>query len=230
MRFVPVPGAPGAGIPTRDVPLLDPYWNIAAYTDRHIFSAPHLYEGTRDPEGLLSTIPALGTALIGLLTGLWLRSAYRIAEKAKGILVAAVACIALGVLWNFTFPINKRLWTSSYTLFAGGLSLLLIASFIWVADVRAEQEPATQRSPWRTFLLVFGTNAIFSYVLSEVLASVLDSIHIGRIGLHEWLYEFIHRGVADAAFASLLYSLAYVGLCWLIVYFALYRRKIFLKI
>jgi predicted acyltransferase len=228
MRFVPVPGY---GMPGRDIPFLDQNANIVAWLDRHIFSAAHLYEKTRDPEGLLSTIPAVGTTLLGLLTGIWLQTARPLAAKARGIVAAGALCLVLGYLWSFSFPINKKLWTSTFVLFAGGLSLLLLALFIWLADLRFKQTSQTRPSPARTLLLVFGTNAIFAYVLSEVLASCFDVVHLGHgLNLHEWCYQAIHRGIPDAAFASLLYSLAYVAICWLVVYFALYRRKIFLKI
>ena len=230
MRFVPVPGY---GIPGRDMPFLDPNANLAAWLDRHVFSAAHLYEGTRDPEGLLSTLPALGTALIGLLTGMWLRTTHSLAQKTRGIFAAGVSGVLLGGLWNFSFPINKRLWTSSYVLFAAGLSLLIFSFFLWIADLRTEKETAherAQRSPAWTPLLVFGTNAIFAYVLSELLAAAFGTIHVRRnVNVTEWLFGAIHHVVPDVAFASLLYSLGYVAVCWLVVY-VLYRRHIFLKI
>src|SRR5271155_3216428 len=137
MRFVPVPGY---GVPGRDVPFLDRDGNLTAWIDRQIFSAPHLYERTRDPEGLLSTIPALGTALIGMLTGLWLRTSHSLAEKARGIAIAGISGVLLGGLWNFWFPLNKKLWTSSYVLFAAGFSLLLLALSIWIVDLRGARE------------------------------------------------------------------------------------------
>ena len=225
MRLVPVPGY---GLPGRDVPLLDHDGNLAAWLDRQIFSPAHLYERTRDPEGLLSTLPALGTTLIGTLTGIWLKSSRTLQQKAAGIAIAGVSAVAAGLVWNLAFPINKKLWTSSYVLFAGGLSLLLLAFFLWIADLR----PALERPSWlRQSLLVFGTNAIFAYVLSEVLASVFGTIHMsGGLNLQQWLYQEIHRVIASGAFASLTYSLAYVALCWIVVYVALYRRRIFLKI
>jgi predicted acyltransferase len=229
MRFVPVPGY---GMPGRDIPLLAHDANLTAWIDRHIFSAAHLYEKTRDPEGLLSTIPALGTALIGLLTGIWLRTSHSLAVKARGILVAALSGLLLGGLWNFSFPINKKLWTSSYVLFAAGCSLLIFVFFMWLADIRTAKETPqerSQRSPAWTPLLVFGTNAITAYVLSELMAATFETIHIGAISLQQWLYQAILKGIPDAAFASLLYSLGYVALCWVIVY-PLYRKRIFLKI
>jgi len=230
MRFVPVPDF---GTPTHEIPLLDRYANLAAWIDRHIFSASHLYEQTRDPEGLLSTLPALATTLLGLLTGVWLRTGHALARKARAIAIAGVTCVLLGGLWNLSFPINKRLWTSSYVLFAGGLSLLLLALAIWIVDVRSAKQShpdVARRSGIFNPLLVFGTNAITAYVFSELLASAIDNIRTGPgVNLQQALYRSIHSVVPDAAFASLLYSLGFVLACWLVVY-PLYRQKVFIKI
>jgi len=227
MRFVSVPGY---GAPTHDVPLLDRDGNLAAWLDRQIFSASHLYEHTRDPEGLLSTIPALGTALMGMLTGLWLRTSRTLAQKARGIAIAGLSGVLLGGLWNLSFPINKKLWTSSYVLFAGGLSLLLLALSVWLVDMTSEQE-GKPRKPWFfTPLLVFGTNAIAAYVLSELLAAGISSIRLDSgLNVSQAIYRFIAGIVPDPAFASLLYSLGFVAVCWIVIY-VLYRRKIFIKI
>lgn len=231
MRFVPVPGF---GTPTHEIRLLDPDANLTAWIDRQIFSASHLYERTRDPEGLLSTLPALATTLMGLLTAFWLRTNRTLANKARGIAVAGLSCVLLGWIWNFSFPINKKLWTSSFVLFAGGLSLLLLALFIWIADIRAANPDKSARvgnSWFNTLLLVFGTNAITAYVLSELLSSAFSSIHFASgINMEQWLYRSILAGVPNPAFASLLYSLAFVAFCWLVVYVLLYRRRIFIKI
>lgn len=225
MRFVPVPGY---GTPGRDVPLLDPDRNLVAWLDRHIFAASHLYERTRDPEGLLSTLPALATTLIGLLTGLWLRTKRTLAEKMRGIAIAGVSCVVLGWLWNFTFPINKKLWTSSFVLFAVGLGLLLMALFIWVFDGRGGER--WKRSALLTPLLVFGTNAITAYVFSELLAGGIANVHVHPgMNVHQWTYLGILQAVPYPSVASLLYSLVFVAVCWLPVY-VLYRRRIFIKI
>jgi predicted acyltransferase len=229
MRFVPVPGY---GVPGHDVPILDRDGNLTAWLDRQIFSSSHLYEGTRDPEGLISTLPSVGTALIGMLTGLWLRTGRGLAQKARGIAVAGLTCVLLGGLWNFWFPINKKLWTSSFVLFAAGWSLLLLALSIWTVDVHgaeARGEAPSRRPRWFTLLLVFGMNAIAAYVFSELLASAIANIHLGGINVQQWIYRSIHGVVPDAAFASLLYSLGFVAVCWLPMY-VLYRRRIFIKI
>jgi predicted acyltransferase len=234
MRFVPVPGF---GVPTHEIPLLDRDANLTAWLDRQIFSSAHLYERTRDPEGLLSTIPALGTTLMGLLTGLWLQTSRSLAAKTRWIGIAGATSVALGVLWNLSFPINKKLWTSSYVLLAGGLSLLLLTFFLYVSDLRSagKPDPASTKPPKRHFafvaLLVFGTNAIFAYVLSEVLATTLGIFELeGGENLQQGIYRACHRLIPDVAFASLIYSLGYVSICWLIVYLLLYRRRVFIKI
>ena len=227
MRFVPVPGY---GIPTHDIPLLDRDANLTAWLDRQIFSAPHLYERTRDPEGLLSTIPALATAFLGLLTGIWLRTQRTLRARVAGIATAGLSGVLLGSLWNLSFPINKKLWTSSYVLFAGGLSLLLLALSLLIVDLRQKTLSTSGHSRFLSPVLVFGTNAISAYVFSELLQSILTSIHPRQgINLQQLIYRSMADVIPDQAFASLLYSIAFVAICWVPVSL-LYRRSIFIKI
>ncbi len=210
MRFTPVPGY---GVPGRDIPFLHPDGNLAAYLDRKLMTG-HLYEGTRDPEGMLSTLPAIATTLCGVLTGEWLSSKRSRARKMMGMFGIGAAGLVLGEFWSFWFPINKNLWTSSYVLFTAGAALLCLAICYWIVDIKHQQ------SWWTTFFVIFGTNAIAAYVLSELIG----------LPLH-WLdYIFqqsLTRSVSDGM-ASLLYSLTVVGLCFLPVWW-MYRRKIFLK-
>jgi predicted acyltransferase len=227
MRFVPVPGY---GVPGHDIPLLDRDANLAAWLDRQIFSASHLYEHTRDPEGLLSTLPALATSLLGLLTGIWLRTQRTLAAKGVGIAAAGISGVLLGGLWNLSFPINKKLWTSSYVLFAGGLSLLLLALCLLIVDLPEKNSTRPDRSRFLTPFLVFGTNAITAYVFSELLQSAFSSIHPRQnLNLQQLIYQSIQHLVPNQAFASLLYSIGFVAVCWLFVS-VLYRRRIFIRV
>lgn len=220
MRWVPVPGY---GVPGRDIPLLDKNLNLVAWLDRHIFPAQRLYEHVRDPEGLLSDIPSLATTLLGMLTAVWLRTDRAIRQKCAGILAAGVVCIFLGELWNPWFPINKKLWTSSYVLFAGGCSLLIWALCIWLIDIKG------WKKGWTGFWLVFGTNAIFAYVLSEALGSLTWFFHVDRLSVTAWCYSEIHSVVSSPGGASLIYSILFVLVCWVLT-LPLYRKKIFLKL
>ncbi len=210
MRYVPVPGY---GIPGRDIPFLHPDANFAAYLDRK-FMTGHLYEGTRDPEGVLSTLPAIATTLCGVLTGEWLSSKRSQAQKVIGLLAMGAAGLVLGELWSFWFPINKNLWTSSYVLFTAGAALLCLAICYWITDIKHRRSWVT------TFFVIFGTNAIAAYVLSELIGFPLHWL--------DYIFQQSFAGAVSAGMASLLYSLTVVGLCFLPVWW-MYRRKIFLK-
>jgi len=220
MRFVPVPGF---GVPTHDMPLLDPDRNLVAWLDRKLL-AGHLYEGTRDPEGVLSTIPALVTSLLGLLTGQWLRAARSPKSKAVGMALFGLLGVVAGKILNLGFPINKKLWTSSYVVFTAGLALLCLALCYWIADIQQ------WRGMWTKLLLVFGMNAIAAYVFAELISHLLDHMHTsGGMSWQEFIYEHTFVPLASPANASLLYALAYVFVCWAAMW-VLYRKGIFLKI
>jgi predicted acyltransferase len=223
MRWTPIPGI---GVPTRDVALLDPNLNWVAYVDRMIFPG-RLYEKVRDPEGLLSNIPAMGTILLGVLTGIWLRRPKSLTTKATGLLVASITGLVLGKVWNIWFPINKKLWTSSYVLFAAGCTLLLLAICFYAVEIRRWTRGWTY--PW----LVFGSNAIAAYMVSELLSGGLSTIlvHDGdkTRNLQEWIYYHWFFPLVNPSFGSLLYAITFVLVCFLPVLF-LYRRKIFIKV
>jgi predicted acyltransferase len=219
MRFVPIPGF---GVPGRDFPLLDKDINLVAFIDRHLLPG-RLYEGTRDPEGLLSTLPAVGTLLCGMLTARWLRSALSLGQKLQGLAIAGVAALAAGGLWNFWFPVNKKLWTSSYVLYAAGWSLLALAFCFWIVEIRQQKRGLR---PW----LVFGTNAIAAYVFAELFQSTLNAIQVGgSVSLQRWIYLHMLGVVPWPAWASLLYSICFVAVCFIPVAI-LYRKQIFIKV
>ncbi len=219
MRWVPVPGY---GLPGRDIPLLDPNANLVAWVDRHLLPG-RLYQGTRDPEGLLSTIPAMGTLLLGMITARWLRSAAALRQKFTMLLIAGAVAVAAGALWGLWFPINKRVWTSSYVLYAGGWSLLACALCFWIVEIRRQRRGLF---PW----LVFGTNAIAVYMFAELLQSTLSAIHLNRsLTVQRWLYLHIVAVVPWPAWASLFYSIGFVAVCF-VPAVILYRRRIFIRI
>jgi predicted acyltransferase len=220
LRYVPVPGY---GHPVQSFPLLDKDLNLVAYIDRHIF--PHrLFEQTRDPEGLLSDLPAFASTLLGLITGDWLLRVRSQRSIVLGLLTGAVVALASGWLWSFTFPINKKLWTSSYVLYAGGWSLLILAACYYLVEVRG------WRGRWLIPWLVFGTNAITAYVFSELMSSAVAVFHRdAAFSYQQWIYGNFFQQIFNPAFGSLLYSIAFVIVCWLVVY-VLYRRRIFIKL
>lgn len=219
MRWVPVPGY---GMPGRDVPFLDKDGNMVAVLDRHLHWG-RLWEGTRDPEGLLSTFPAIGTTLLGMMAALWMRTERTLRQKFAGLLGAGVVLLVLGELCNPWFPVNKKLWTSSFVLLMAGWSLVVWALLIWLTEIKG----------WRRgtgFFLVFGMNAIASYAMSDLLAAPLWAISMGpHASFGYWLYLHSFAHVQPPGVASLLYSIWFVLMCWLPMA-VLYRMKIFLKV
>jgi len=223
MRYVPVPGF---GIPTHDMPLLDPDRNIVAWLDRKLMMG-RLYEITRDPEGVLSTIPAVATCMFGIMSGDWLRSKKSPEIKALGMAAFGVVGIIAGDVMNLWFPINKKLWTSSFVVFTAGMALVSLALCYWLVDIRKWRS-------WTTPFLVFGANSIAAYVFAELLAHLLYHTphHVKNgipVTLQQVIYERFFVPLGSPANASLLYALSYVAICWLAM-LVLYRKKIFLKI
>ncbi len=233
VRWVPVPGA---GVPGQDVPLLDKDQNIVAWLDRQLMPG-HLYEdppahNLRDPEGLLSNIPAIGTALLGLLAGLWLAGERAKKTIALGLAAGACACLASGYFWSIWFPLNKKMWTSSYVLVAAGWSLLLLALAYWAVEQRGWGRSGWSKRlfwPW----LVFGSNAIVAYVIGELLDGAVGLVPFTAAGhrydAFSYLYECVFLPIGDPGWRALAYSLFYAALCFFPVWM-LYRNKIFLKV
>jgi predicted acyltransferase len=273
MRFIPVPGY---GVPTHAMPILDPDQNLADWLDRgfNAFTQRWLHTGvlynhTRDPEGLLSTLPAIATTLIGCLTGLWLRRVGAAAEPGavtepgapfkaasspwvgsaaaitptrglSGLFLAAILFLPLGLLWNHWFPINKNLWTSSYVLYSAGWSLLLLTLCYWLIDLRRLNDKPVGKAllwPW----LVFGSNAITAYVLSNFLVELMLWIKVPASAMRDpdlpsapvtawfWIYHRFFAPNDSTEVTSLVFALAFTAFCFLPNLF-LWRKKIFLKV
>jgi predicted acyltransferase len=223
LRWVPVPGY---GVPGVSVPLLDPHGNLPAWLDRHLLPASHLYhQGYYDPEGLLGSISALASTLIGVLTAFSLQAPASAAAKTMRLLLAGVFCLLTGLAWSHWLPLNKRLWTSSFVLFNAGVSLLALAIFLWWLDV--------QRKGTRLALpmIAFGTNALAAYAFSEFLASFISSVKApGSVRtLQQTLFVPFAAFLPNPYIAALAYAILYVVVCFVPV-LLLFRRRIFLKV
>ncbi len=218
MTLVPVPGA-GRGV-------LTPEGNLAGYLDRSLLGA-HLANPRWDPEGLLSTLPAIATALAGVFAGDWLNRRGSAPHRTAILCAAGLAAAAIGLAWDAAFPINKNLWTSSFALFSAGLAGVVLAAAHWVLDVKGWRA-------WAAPFQAFGRNPLAGYALSVALDSLLtrwspggDASVKSAIYQHAFLPWAGPLGGGEAA--SLAYALAYVAL-WAGVLGVMHRRRIFVGI
>jgi predicted acyltransferase len=202
--------------------------NLAAHVDRWLMGK-HIWKGgvVYDPEGLLSTIPAVATALSGVLTGHWLRSRRTQFEKAGGMFFMGACAIALGWAWHFWFPINKSLWTSSYVLFTAGMALQLLGICYWLVDIKGYRA-------WAKPFVVFGVNALALFVFSGLLERLMGIVKIPQgdgaaIALQPYIFKNLFASWATPINASLFYAITYV-LFWLLLMWLLYRKRIFIKV
>lgn len=201
--------------------------SLASFIDRTIFG-PHIWKQGKvyDPEGLLSTIPAIATTMFGVLTGQWLRTDKSQFEKLAGLFVAGAVCVIIGWCWNPFFPINKSLWTSSYVFFTGGLALQFLALCYWLIDIRKYRR-------WATPFVVFGVNAITLFVGTGVMARLMGLIKLPwgerTISLQGWIFNKLFLSWAAPINASLAYAICFI-LLWLGLMWILYARRIFIKV
>jgi len=219
LMLVPVPGfGPGN---------LDPQGNLAAFVDRALLG-PRIWRAARvyDPEGILSTLPAIATTLLGVLTGDWLRAVRRPEATARGLFAAGIAGVGLGELWGLWFPVNKALWTSSYTVLTAGAALLALAGCYWLAEVRGWRA-------WTRPFVILGVNALALFFLSSLVARLLIVVKVprasGQSPLQALLFDRLFAPWATPINASLAYAIAYLVL-WFAVMWALGRRGIRLTV
>ncbi|HYP51957.1 MAG TPA: heparan-alpha-glucosaminide N-acetyltransferase domain-containing protein, partial [Pyrinomonadaceae bacterium] len=185
--------------------------SLASYVDRTLL-AGHTWKPLYDPEGILSTIPAVATTLCGVLTGELLRSRREPLDKAAALVAAGAAGVVLGWAWHHWFPVNKALWTSSFVLLTAGLALQLLALCYWLIDIKNYRR-------WTTPFIVFGTNALALYFLSGLFARVIGLIKLtradgSRVSLQKAAYDSLFASWASPVNASLLYAVCFV-LLWL---------------
>ena len=241
LRWVPVPGL---GMPGREIAFMDQNANLTSWIDRAAMAwterwlhTGSLYVKTRDPEGLLSTLPAVATVLLGSLAGIWMRrpAGLRggVAMRRMQFGAAGVVGVLLGEAWSWSFPINKNLWTSSYVLLAAGWAALALAGLSWLVDRRPEPWPRWLRvSTWPWF--VFGSNAIVAYAASDLLVMGMLAWRVGASDGHArtmWgtIYTTVFaRNGHSTEWTSLAFAAAVVAVCFLPNWW-LWRRKLFLK-
>ena len=222
MTAIPVPGCE---ITTID----DKVCNLAAYLDRLILTESHMWRSAKvfDPEGILSTIPALVTTISGVLTGTWLTSKRSDLEKVSGVFFIGVVLVAAGWLWNLIFPFNKSLWTSSYVIYTSGLALCFLGFCYWLIDIKGNKK-------WTKPFAIFGVNALALFVFSGLFARFLGLAKVAAadgqpIPLQKWIFETFFLSIAPSFNASLFYAVSFI-LLWLFLMWLLYRKKIYIKV
>jgi predicted acyltransferase len=200
--------------------------NLVRTIDLALFGESHIYKGYGipfDPEGLLSTLPAVGTVILGFITGKSLLTTPEINKKIQWLLIFGIICVAAGYLWSIMgFPINKPIWSSSYVLFAGGLAMLFLALMIWVIDIHGFQK-------WTYVFKAFGQNPLISYALSGLFVKTMLLIKIGDQKLYGWLYSTVFQPVFGDYFGSFMFALSFVMLIWVFAYI-LDRKGIIVKV
>jgi predicted acyltransferase len=219
MTYYPVPGY-GAGH-------LDMERNFAHYVD-HLVLGAHNYASTKtwDPEGIVSTLPAIATTLLGVFAGYILRLPSALKTRIKWLVFAGAVLLPAALLWSLFMPINKKLWSGSFSLWMAGLDFIVLAVFLWVVDLHGHKKVVKP-------LVIVGMNSITVYIASEVLAGVLDFVRISVAGAHMSLHRFLYgrffAPLGSVENASLLWALSFTFLMYLLAYL-LYRKSWFWRI
>jgi predicted acyltransferase len=199
--------------------------NAGLKLDLLVLGANHMYHGEGiafDPEGILSTLPAIVNVIGGYYAGRLIQSRGNTTAAISRLLIAGVLCIAVALAWNPLFPINKKLWTSSYVLCTIGIDLLVMAALVYVIDMRGWRG-------WAPFFEAFGKNTLFIYLLSEVGNACMGLTYVGTQSTFMWLYEAGFHSWASPANAALCYALAYMLCLWLVAW-VLDRQRIYIRI
>lgn len=198
--------------------------NAGQKFDLWLMGENHLYHGEGvafDPEGLLSTLPAIVNVVAGYLVGMHIQKNGKSYEGITKLLLAGFVLVVIAYFWNFIFPINKKLWTSSFVLHTVGLDCLILGAVIYVIDIQ-------QKTKWAWFFEVVGKNPLSVYMLSELLVTVWYLVPVGNQSLFVWIYEsiFSHAG---PYWGSLLFAVSYMLLCWSVGYW-MDKKKIYLRV
>lgn len=207
-----------------EMPLLTKESNLASVVDLNILTRAHMWKTEYDPEGLLSTIPAIATAIFGMFLGMILLNKNKSQqEKLKLFIIIGALTLIIGYVWHAVFPSNKALWTSSFVLITGGWASLIYAGIYYVADMLGH-------ASWGKPAIIFGSNAITVYFLSSFTAKSFGMIKLANgQSLHGFLYETLASVISIPKLSSLVYAIIVISFYYLIAYI-LYKKKIFIKV
>lgn len=200
--------------------------NAGTYLDKALFGDSHLYHGEHvafDPEGVLSTIPAIVNVVIGYYAGKFIQEKGKTYDTISKLLLTGCLFIFIAICWNSVFPINKKLWTSSFVFITTGLDLVIISALIYIVEIKNWNQ-----GNWTRLFTIFGKNPLFIYVVSEVLLTILAWIVIGNKGIPEWGGSF-YQAIAPGKVGSLLFAVSFMLLCWFIGY-VLDKKKIYIRV
>lgn len=213
LTVVPTPGY--------DKAMLEPGINIVAWFDSK-FLPGKMWQGTWDPESILSTIPSVATGITGMLAGRLSMSSLEPAEKVNRLMTAGLLSAILGYFWGLVFPVNENLWTSSFVLVTSGLAAMLLGMLYFLVDMKGYTK-------WTRPGVIFGANAIAAYVLADILALFFYRAKFGGLPLNEKVVNGLINAGLQPQLASLLYALLFVSVNFIPVYI-LYKKKIFIKL
>lgn len=206
----------------------DPYslvGNAVLKLDVFLFGENHLYHGEGiafDPEGLLSTLPSIVNVIGGYLAGDYIRRRGNSYEVVAKLCLVAASLILLALTWHMAFPINKKLWTSSFVLLTVGIDLLILPALIYLIEIQ-------RRRKWTQFFLVFGKNPLFIYVLADLLLTILYMVPVGDKNLQQVFFQGVLLKITSPINASLMFAIIYMLICWSIGY-VLDRKKIYIRV
>ena len=225
MTLVPVPGQGEIGallLNTKSA-------TLGAWLDRTVFGTNHLWAGshTWDPEGILSTIPAIATCMLGVIAGRWIAERRPLLERVSALFVAGAVGMMVGLMWNWSFPINKNLWTSSFVIFTAGMACVTLATCIWLVDAQGVRW-------WIKPFVIFGVNPLAAFIGEGVLSRLIYTLvkvpsAEGMTSLQHAVYEHWYASWLPPRDASLLFALCYV-LIFLWLLSLLYKRNILIKV
>ncbi len=225
MMFVPVPGSGLIGFDA----IAEPSRPISAWLDRLVFGEKHLWASAKtwDPEGILSTIPAIGTVMLGIFAGSIIGAKRSLEERLVSLFGWGVLWTIAGTVWSWFFPINKGLWTSSFTLFTAGAGELVLGACIWLIDVKKSRG-------WTAPFVVYGVNPILAYVGAGLMARLIYSVirvplRGETVSLQKWMFETLYAPWLPPKLASLAFALTFV-LVWLAILWPFWKKGIYLKV